>query len=89
MAGPSVYFNSSVGIELLLGYKIEKEKLTTSTSIPPVFLYRYKKRISSKHWISNTFRKIKTINNEKNYRNGIDILDYSRSINILNNRTEN
>lgn len=34
MAGPSIYFNSSVGMELLLGYKIEKENLTTSTNVP-------------------------------------------------------
>jgi hypothetical protein len=34
MAGPVIYFNSSVGVELLLGYKIEKEKLTTSTNVP-------------------------------------------------------
>lgn len=43
MAGPSVYFNSSVGIELLLGYKIEKEKLTTSTSTPQYFYADTKK----------------------------------------------
>lgn len=38
MAGPVIYFNSSIGLELLLGYKIEKEKLTKSTSTPQ-FLY--------------------------------------------------
>ena len=43
LAGPVVYFNSSVGIELLLGYKIEKEKLTKSTSIPQYFYTDIKK----------------------------------------------
>lgn len=43
MAGPVLYFNSSVGIEFLLGYKIEKEKLTKSTSTPQYFYTDTKK----------------------------------------------
>ena len=43
MAGSVIYFNSSVGLELLLGYKIEKEKLTRSTSTPQYFYTDTKK----------------------------------------------
>lgn len=37
MAGSVVYFNSSVGIEFLMGYKYDKEKLTKSNSTPQYF----------------------------------------------------
>lgn len=43
MAGSVLYFNSSVGLELLLGYKVEKEKLTTSTGTPQYFYTDIKK----------------------------------------------
>jgi len=38
MAGSVVYFNSSIGLEFLAGYQVEKEKLTKSTSTP-AYLY--------------------------------------------------
>lgn len=34
VGGPVLYFNSSLGIEFLLGYRIEKEKLVSTSSIP-------------------------------------------------------
>ncbi|HET8828927.1 MAG TPA: hypothetical protein VFM79_06280 [Pelobium sp.] len=33
MAGPVIYFNSSVGLELLMGYKTQREEFTSSNSI--------------------------------------------------------
>ena len=37
MAGAEFFLNSSVGIEFLIGYKAQKEKLTTSSSTPQFF----------------------------------------------------
>ncbi|HET8829985.1 MAG TPA: hypothetical protein VFM79_11625, partial [Pelobium sp.] len=33
MAGSVIYFNSSVGLELLMGYKAQREEFTSSNSI--------------------------------------------------------
>jgi len=35
MAGPAIYFNSSVGLEFLFGYRYESEKETTTTHPNP------------------------------------------------------
>jgi len=45
MAGPVLYFNSSVGIEFLMCYKIEKEERTTSSSTPQSFYTQTKKGV--------------------------------------------
>ena len=37
MAGPVMYFNSSVGIEFLIGYRSAMEKITTSPGTPQFF----------------------------------------------------
>jgi hypothetical protein len=43
MAGSVIYFNSSVGLELLMGYRREKEQLTKSVGIPPFYYTDIKK----------------------------------------------
>lgn len=37
LAGTEIFFNSSVGLELLIGYQSDKEKLTKSTGTPQFF----------------------------------------------------
>lgn len=37
LAGTEIFFNSSVGLELLIGYQFDKEKLNKSTGTPQFF----------------------------------------------------